>query len=263
MFPLPSLVFARLVLLGCWIAIVAVPPHAAAQSSPWALDAGRDRVSVTNAGTDAIWTTDRVQVSWVRPERGGVFGAVERHERSAVVNVTAGVRGYRRLGDWTVVAGAGATPDAVFLYRYSVEGEVARRVVGTIVAGVGYRHLAFQTQTIRQWQPSLTWYHARGDVGARYFVTRNATTGRTSPTVQLRTTVDLTPRLRVGGGLAIGDRIFDVSLLPAGDARSRVGFGSVRVGLTTHDFVELGASYAREEPSFLYRSVSVGYRRTF
>lgn len=146
--------------LALWL--LAASATAVAQTSPWAVDGGRERVRVTNGGAKSVWTTDRVQVSWVRPESGGWFAAVERQTRGSAVNVTPSVRGYARLGAWTVAGGGGVTPDAIFQYRYSVDAELSRRVVGTLVAGAGYRFLAFNGQDLHQWQPSLTWYHPKG-----------------------------------------------------------------------------------------------------
>ena len=244
--------------------LMAFPYASLAQTlTPWTLDAGRERVEVENSGVVNVWTTDRAQVGWTRPELGGWFGSVERQERGGRVDVAASTRGYRRAGDWTVGFGGAVSPNAEFLYRYSADAELSRRVVGTLVASTGYRYLAFRTVGLHQVQPSLAWYHPRGDVQARLFLTRNGDAGRTSPTILVRTTFDVHPRFRVGGGAAVGDRIFDVTLLPSGRARSRVAFANVRIGFTAHDAIELGGSAAHEEPGFDFRSLSVGYRRTF
>ena len=243
------------------IPLLGIP--ASAQTTPWAVDVARERVGVTNNGIEGVWTTDRAQLSWVRPEAGGWFASVERQTRNDVVNVTGSLRAYRRLGDWTLAGGGAATPNALFQYRYSAEGEVSRRVIGALVASTGYRFLAFRGQNLQQVQPSLAWYYPKGDVQVRLFVTRNDVADRTSPTLQLRTTFDATARLRLGGGMAIGDRIFDVTLLPTGRARSKVVFASARVGVTAHDAIEVGGAFADEQPAFTFRSFSLGYRRTF
>jgi YaiO family outer membrane protein len=159
--------------------------------------------------------------------------------------------------------GAALSPNAEFLYRYSADVELSRRVVGTFVTSAAYRYLAFRSVGLHQVQPALAWYHPKGDVQARLFLTRNADAHRTSPTVLLRTTFDAHPRFRVGGGVAVGDRIFDVTLLPSGRARSRVAFANIRVGFTAHDAIDVGGSIAHEAPDFDFRSLSLGYRRTF
>jgi YaiO family outer membrane protein len=250
---------------GCLVAaLIALPAFSLAQSTtPWAVDIGRERAEVTNNGAVSIWTTDRAQVGWTRPDVGGWFGSIERQERGERVDVAVSTRGYRRAGDWTVGFGVAISPHAEFLYRYSADAEVSRRVAGTLVASAGYRYLAYRPFELHQVQPSLAWYHPKGDLQARFFLTRNADLDRTSPTMLVRTTFDAHPRVRVGGGAAVGDRIFDVTLLPIGSAQSRVAFASVRFGFTAHDAIEVGGWAAHEDPGFDFRSLSVGYRRMF
>ena len=246
------------------LVLIPVPRTSLAQTTAtWAVDIGRERVEVTNLGVVSLWTTDRVQLGWTRPDLGGWFTSVERQERGGLVDVVVSTRGYRRAGDWTVGFGGAVSPDAEFLYRYSADAELSRRVGGTIVASVGYRHLAFQAFGLNQVQSSLAWYHPKGEVQTRLFLTRNGGADRTSPTVLVHTIFDAHARLRVGGGMAVGDRIYDMTLLATGRARSRVGFANVRIGFTAHDAIDVGGSVAHEEPNFDFRSLSVGYRRTF
>jgi YaiO family outer membrane protein len=214
-------------------------------------------------GFGTIWSTERVQTTWSQPEVGGWLVAGERHQRGGLVDVSLSTRAYKQAGKWTLLAGAAATPNAHFLYRKSLEGELSRRVVGTLVASGGYRYLDFRSVDIHQVQPALTWYHPHGELEGRVFVTQNMSVRRTTTATLVRTSYAITPRLRLAGGMAVGDRIFDVASLPFGTARSRVAFTSVRVGLTAHDFIDVGATAAHEQPAFTYRSFSLGYRRVF
>jgi YaiO family outer membrane protein len=239
-------------------------PDVAAQSaSPWNATISTERAAVSFEGLDHSWTTDRAQIAWSEPADGGWVGAVERVKRDSLVDVALSTRAYRRMGDWTLLAGGGGTPDAQFLYRAFAEAEVSRRVVGRLVASGGYRFLLFQAADIHQVQPALTWYHARGEVASRLFVTHNATRHRTTPALLLRTIYHVSPRLELSGGASFGDRIFDIAALPAGSARSRVGFASVRVGVTRRDSIEAGLTAAREDPAFRHRSFTLGYGRAF
>lgn len=232
-------------------------------ATPWSVEAAHDRATATNQGVQSVWTTDRAQVGWQKPDFGGWFASAERQARGSRVDAAVAFRGYRRLGDWTVALGGGGTPDADFLSRVNVEGTVSRRVAGTLVASAGYRYLDFRTLDIHQAQPALTWYHAKGELEARLFVSRNTATGRTSPTFQMRTGYEFGPRIGVGGGFAYGDRIFDIASLPTGASRARAVFGTLRLGLTPRDSLVLGGLAAEEDPSFDYGSFSIGYRRTF
>ena len=97
----------------------------------------------------------------------------------------------------------------------------------------------------------------------RAFITHNPADRRTSSAVLLRTTFDATSRVRFGVGAAAGDRIFDVASLATGSASGGLGYVNARLGLTSRDFVTVGVSAAREDPSFTYWSATLGYRRVF
>jgi YaiO family outer membrane protein len=242
------------------LAVGSVP--ARAQTPGWTVNLSSARASVNIGDYAAIWSSDTVTAVWARPDVGGWVATAERGERNGIVDFSVGTRGYKHLGAWTLVGGASATPNSHFLPAATAEGEISRRF-GTLVPSAGYRYLGFQSADIHQIQPALTWYHARGNVEARVFLTRNMTTARDTGSALLRTTFAFNPRLTVGGGAATGDRIFDVASLPYGAARAHLGFAEVHVGVTAHDFIQVGATVANEQPGFTYRAFTVGYQRTF
>jgi YaiO family outer membrane protein len=241
---------------------LALPAWARGQQG-WAVDFGTQQSWTQNNGHDTLWTTRRVQASLVREGQSGLFGGVERHERDDLVDVALFATGYRRLGDWTVGGGMAATPSANYLYRFSLEGEVSRRVSGTLVATISYRYLDYPAATVNQVSPAATWYHARGEVAAKFYVTRNVTLDRTSITCLVRAIHDVGPRLRLGGGASYGDRTFDVASLASGPVRAWVVYGNVRVGLTHRDFVDLSLGAAHEAPAFHQTTLALAYRRVF
>jgi YaiO family outer membrane protein len=244
---------------------VATSAPSSAQPSPLALEIARERASIVNNGVEHNWTTDRFQVSWVEPEAGGWFAGIERAERDGRVDVTGLARGYKRAGVWTIQAAIAGTPDATFQYRASVEGELSRRLVGTVVASGGYRYMSFPAVDVQQAQPALAWYHSRGEVQGRVFFTWRDTGGPLSRAVLVQAVHDFNKRVRLRAGGSYGDRIFDVALLAgsASAARASIAFANVRIGVTSYDFVEVGGSIAHERPAFDYTSISVGYRRVF
>lgn len=242
------------------VLVLALPRPARAQSA-WAFDFGTEQSWTENNGVDSLWTVQRLQVSFVRDEEGGLFGGVERQERYDLVDVAIFATGYRRLGDWTVGGEVAGTPTADFLYRVTAEGELSRRIIGTSVAGVGYRYLRFPSAEVHQVFPNVTWYHARGEIVAKVYVTRNVTLDRTSTTGLVGTLYDVGPRLRLGGGVSYGDRIFDVASLASGPARAWVVYGNARVGITTRDFITIGFGAAHEEPAFDQATLVLAYRR--
>jgi YaiO family outer membrane protein len=225
-------------------------------------DLGVERSSVDLGQASEVWTTETARVGAASPLGGGWSLGVERQSRDTRTDVFVSATGYRRLGAWTLGGGIGGTPDATFLQRVSVNGEVSRATVGTLVASIGYRYLDFSTVGIHQAQPRLTWYNARGEVGVRGFVTRNPTLDRTSVAVLATALVEVHPRVRLGMYYAVGDRIFDVSsFVTPGSADSWLARGIVRVRVSGPNWVEVGGGVAREAPSFSQTTIAVAFRR--
>lgn len=207
--------------------------------------------------------TDRLQAMWSRPEVGGWLFAVEHQRRYGESDVALQSLGYRRAGDWTFSADVGVTPQATFLYRIRAGGDVSYRVVGTLVASAGYHYMQFPSSDLHQVEPALTWYHAKGNIEGRVFVTHNVTRDDTSSAVLLRTSYDVTPRVRLFGAVSAGDRIFDIASLAAGPASAYAVSAGTRLGFTPRDFINLAVMRAKEDPGFTYASFTVGYARVF
>ena len=199
-------------------------------------------------------------------QQDGQFGwmaTADRHQRGSLADVSFGASGFRRMGAWTIF-GSGAFVDSPhFLYRRSLEGEVSRILLGTLVGHAGYRHLEFSGSTVRVLQPGLSYYFARGSLETRGFFVRNMTARTDNVSVLVRGTVAATSRISLMTGFARGARIFDVSTLPLTTADAWVAFGSVRFAMTPQWNIELGAGGAHEDPFFSQRTLSLRVRRIF
>ena len=240
---------------------VAVRP-ALAQSGHY-VDFATDYSPVAIGAADQTWRTARLSAGLFDEGHAGWSVGVERQQRERLVDWGGSVRGFRRQGDWTISGGVGLGADPSFSYRRSLEGEVARTVVGTLVAHGGYRLLTFQTATVHLIQPGATLYRSRGEIGARYFVVRNATRNTTTGTLLVQGTVTAHARLRLGGGAAFGERIFDVAALSTPNASAWVGFGYAHVLVTPEWSVDAGLGRAHEDPLFAQRTFTLSIRRMF
>jgi len=89
--------------------------------------------------------------------------------------------------------------------------------------------------------------------------TRDTTTG----TLQVQGTVTLNPRVRLGGGGAFGERIFDVVSLQTPTADSWVGYGYMHLTATPAWSFDVALGRARENPYFSQSMLTLGVRRTF
>jgi len=235
--------------------------HAYAQSGPF-IDASGDFSPVTNGGADTTWHVTRVVGGIQQDGAYGVNGTIERQQRGALNDIAVQVGGFLRGHRWTIGGSGSVTHDPDFLYRHSFEGNLSRELGGGLVVTGGYRYLAFGSAIVHIAQPSVSWYFSRGDIEARGYSVRNHTTGQNSSTGLLRASIDVSPRVRISGGGASGSRIFDVAAL-ARNEPGWVAFGTVRVALTQHWFVTIGAGGAHEDPFFSQRTATLGLRHVF
>ena len=251
--------------LGAALLLVAsllVARPAAAQGGFYVEGSG-DYSPVRIGGTDQTWQAARLSGGWFEDGRSGWTVAMERQQRASLVDWGGWGRGFRRTGDWTFSGGVGLGADPSFLYRRSYEGEVARRVVGSLVAQGGYRYLDFPTATVHLIQPAVTLYMPHGDIGGRFFIVRNATRGTTTGTLLVQATVHVNPRLRIGGGGAYGERIFDIASLQTANADSWVGFGYAHITASPAWSFDIALGRAHEDPYFSQGTLTLGVRRTF
>jgi YaiO family outer membrane protein len=218
-------------------------------------------VSLGSART--AWWTGRAQVTYRREHKGGAFLAVEPLRRFDRTDTTLSAAGWRHLGAWSLSGEAGATPRADFHYRRSGEIEVFRRLSGPWVPHLGYRYFAFPAQSVSLIQPAVTRYGARSELLARISFADNATTGVHSASVLVRGRYDASPRVTVGGGIAVGERIFDVTALPRDPAPGWVAFAEARVAAGRATSVGILVRVAEEGSSFDQAALGLTYRRAF
>ncbi len=259
---------ARLCSAGCRLLLVVVAlvlccPAGAAAQSGWSVQFAGERSAVTVDATDTVWSSQILTLGFTREAAGGWRASVERQARGDASDLVFTTGGYRRMGDWTIGGTAAGSSDASFWFSKAFDAELSRRLVGTVVGSVAYRYMDFAVAGIHQVQPAVTWYNPRGEVQARLYVTRNTTRDQTSSALLLRTTTRLTSRVGFNAAYAVGDRIFDVASLAYGPASSWTLRGALMLYLTRRDAFELGAGYAREDPSFTQRTFTFSYRRAF
>lgn len=238
-------------------------PARAAEPDGWALDLNGDRAGITLFDSADTWWSGRAQLGFRREGKGGAFAAVEAYRRFDATDTTLLAAAWRHVRKWSFYAEAGVTPGADFYYRHSTEVEAYRQVRGPWVAHAAYRYWRFPGQTVHLVSPRVTRYGARTGIHARLSLVRNATSGTSSASVFARGHWDLRPRLRLGAGFAVGERIFDVTSLPRDPASGWVAFAEARVGVGPRDSIGLTLRAAEEGSDFDQTAIGVSYRRTF
>jgi YaiO family outer membrane protein len=232
---------------------------ASAQAIPFAEASGELSPITIDTYADT-WQVGRIAGGVQDEGRFGLVAGTDRQRRHGLVDWTVHGTAWRHLGAWTLVGGAGYGHEPTFLYRRSLEGELVRRVAGGLVLHGGYRHLAFPSADVYLVQPAASYYFGRGHVQARGVLVHNTTHDRRATTVLLRGAVDVSPRVQIGAGTAIGTRIFDVAALSDARADAWVVFGSARVRLAQRWTLSLNAGGAHEDPLFAQRTIGLGLR---
>jgi len=245
------------------LVVVAASPTESADPDGWAVDLTGDRAGVSLGTSRSVWWSGRAQLTYRRESKGGAFLAIEPLRRFSLTDVTFIAGSWRNAGAWSFYAEAGATPRADFHYRYSGEVEAYRRVRGPWVAHAGYRYWAYPGQSVHLVSPRVTRYGSRSELHARLNLVKNTTQGTRSESAFVRGHFDVRPRIRLGGGVAVGERIFDVTSLPREPAPGWVAFVEARLAVGSRDSVGAVARLAEEGSTFDQAAFGLTYRRTF
>jgi YaiO family outer membrane protein len=253
----------RRVLLLCAVLAAAAPARAADPEDGWTLDLGGDRAGVTLGSAHAAWWSSRAQATRRWQGTGGAFAAVEGYRRFGRDDVTLIAAGWRHRGPWSLYGEGGVTPRADFHYRWSAEVEAYRRIGGAWAAHAGYRYWAFPGQSLYLISPRITRYGARSELHARLSLVHNATHGTDSQSALVRGRYDVTPRVGLGGGIAVGERIFDVTALPRDPAPGWVAFAEARVKVAAGSSIGVVARVAEEGSTFDQTALGITIRRAF
>lgn len=261
--PFSRLFVGRFGPIALSLVVLSLDAVAASAQGGYYVEAAGDQSSVEIDTSPQTWRNARLSAGFFEDGRAGWSAGVERLQRDQLVDWNTSARGFRRTGDWTVSGGIGFGADPSFSYRHSYEGELARTVVGTLVAHGGYRYLGFESAKVHLIQPGATLYMPHGDVGARFFIVRNATRATTTGTLLVQANVNVHRRVRLGGGGAFGERIFDIASLSTPNAAAWVGFAYAHFTASRRWGIDVGAGRAHEDPLFSQRTFSVGVRRTF
>jgi YaiO family outer membrane protein len=245
------------------LVLALVPARPVSAQSGWFVEMGGERSSVTDGTLKTIWSSEFATLGYRGETTGGWRASFERQTRGDLTDLVFTTGGYKRLGDWTIGGSAAGSPGSTFWFRRAFDAELSRRIVGGVVASVAYRYMRFPEVTVQQAQPALTWYHSRGEVQARLYVTTSSSRDTASLAMLLHASVQLNRHVGLSANVASGDRIFDIASLAYGPAPSWIGRAGIRLQLTRKNGIEIGGGYAHEDPLFTQRIVSLSYRRAF
>lgn len=231
-----------------------------AQESGWSVEVGADRAAVSVEGRDSFWGTDYFRLSHLSAAQGASL-TVELQRRDGNVDAVLLAGGHRHFGrSWTLSAQAGLAPRADFYFRHMAEVELARHW-GRVVTHLSYRNLGFKTGTVHVVSPAATVRFSRAEIQARAFLARSADFAPKSAAFLFRGDWDASGRIRLSGGAAVGEGIFDVTSLAGASPPGWVAFLASQFRLSPRNLLGIVVTLAHEDPAFERRSAGFYYRR--
>ncbi len=183
------------------------------------------------------------------------INALDRfHEHDSTYNAGTYLKFSDQSTLWSEI-GFGA--DITYVYRFQARLEYQHRVAGGLFWQAGYRYLNYADNDVFIGLPGLTYYFGDNYITAYYNVSQTESRG-TAQWGTVKGNVALNDRLSVWLGQAIGERLYDIELLPASKQYGYILFCGAGVKLTRSLDLQLGYSYSRERPDFIKRSLEFG-----
>ena len=249
---------------GAALAALTFVPGMTFAANGWSIDAGIEPSTVDIGTREERWRTTRIQGAWRDQNVGGLSVAVESQKRERETDGLVSIGGFRRLDDWTLSGQISGGVDRDFIYRYSIEPQISRRLFGNFVGQAGYMYRKFDQTRVHLGTIGGTQYYANGEVEVRVSYGRNKPSDRAIKVLSLRGVRDDGSAFSYGGSATVGRNIYDAINVPGvGGNRAWIAGAFVRYRLDANNSFRLDATVGREEPSFRQRGIALSYRRTF
>jgi len=203
------------------------------------------------------WYASDVQLSL--PLQGAtpyVDLAYFQRDRVGDYALTAG--SYFRLGTDTLQVEAGAGLGADFIYQFQTTAEYQYRLANNLYGKVRARYLRYGAAgDVWIGSPAgLIYYFGDNYVTADYDL--SSTEGRgTAQWGSCKADFTINPRWGFYAGAAAGERLFDMSELPASLENGYILFTGIRFRVLKDAQLSTGVSYSEEQPTFVQRSIDV------
>lgn len=255
-----------LVTAGLFAASLLRSPRARAQDAApqtgWSGEIRTEPSAVRIEGRDVSWWYNHAEVQYHAENKDIVYLGGETQTRDDVTNGMVILGGYAHRGDWYYFGEARAGIDPTFLYQVSLEAQAGRLFHHTLVS-LDYRFLDFKTTDVHLGTGSVTQSFGWGEVEARVAYGENVALGKPIRMALLRALWFATPQLWIGGGAAVGTRLFDVVAIQLAQENGWTAFANASYQWTDRDRVRIDFGYSRENPSFRQVGGALSYRRRF
>ncbi len=200
---------------------------------------------------------DGLQVAYVDSTGYGRFG---------VNDATLEFGSYQKLKDGYIHGEYGLAVDhADYVYKMKGLIEIEQRLTGNWFVNFDTRYLHYTAEDSGDayiFSPSLLHYFGNNYVSVGYgtSVTKYRDLAQFGV---FKGNFALNDRVNLWLGTALGERLFDINILPSSKQYGSFFFGGFDVALNKNITLRIGGSYSKERPSFIKRSVDFGAKIKF
>jgi YaiO family outer membrane protein len=149
-----------------------------------------------------------------------------------------------------------------YVYQFQSRLEYQHRLFKNYFWQLGYRYLNYADNDVFIGYPGLVYYF--GDNYITIFYNTSHTEGRgNAQWGTVKGNFSLTDRLDAWLGAAVGERLYDIQLLPPSNQYGYIAFCGFDFKIVKDLSLRLGFSYSKEKPSFTKRGLDIGLAYKF
>jgi YaiO family outer membrane protein len=224
----------------------------------WRFDPSFEYSWIKQGGRKIRWKMFSQRLTYILQKDIMPFVEMREYERASVKDYVADIGLDTRTEDSYSHAelGFGGT-EIDYVYKFKSFLEYARRLKGTVFLKIGQEFLHYAANNVSVFSPGIVYYFGDNYVMWDYNV--SITTHRDpAQWTTLKGSLRCMKALDAWGGVAIGERLYDILSLGSTKQYSYIFFSGLTWRLTEDVSVRLGGSYSQEKPSFIKRSIDAG-----
>lgn len=204
------------------------------------------------------WTVLTNNVAYSVNNRFTAYLEENTLDRFGQKGYTVNVGAYFKFPDYSYLRPEiGFGKDADYTYSSQARVEYGHRLVRNCYWQLGSRYLNYSAGDVFIVSPGLIYYFGNNYVSVFYNTSHTEGRGN-AQWGTIRGNFYLNDRLSAWLGTAVGERLFDIELLPASEQYGSIAFGGIDWKLTKDIHLKLGASYSEEKPYFSKSSFEAG-----
>ncbi len=238
--------------------IKAAMPVWTGERNIWRFDPSFEYSWIKQGSRKIRWKMSTERLTYVSKKDVMPFVEARQYERAGLKDHVVDIGVDARFKDSYAHAELGfGGSDVDYVYKFKSFLEYARRLRGTLFFKIGQEFLHYSLNNVAIFSPGAVYYF--GDSYVMWDYNASVNTHRDpAQWSTLRGSLRCAKNLDAWGGIAIGERLYDILPLESSKQYSYIFFGGLTWHATEDVSVRLGGSYSQEKPSFIKRSLEAG-----